>query len=148
MRDFEDWCWFNPDAVKKMLDSYTKSEEPTLDEIYHAVAREYNGTLFSDNFLKTNITLHGDQIICWFDFDKNDPDYEEKCDSATLFYDEVVGFLVDKFGEIFKYEDPRISDEYIDKNNMHGQFEIVLDEDDKGENSPVIAIWENEETKR
>lgn len=148
LRDFEDWCWFNPDAVKKMLDSYTKSEEPTLDEIYHAVAREYNGKLFSDNFLKTNITLHGDQIICWFDFDKYDPDYEEKCDSAILFYDEVVGFLVDKFGEIFKYEDPRISDEYIDKNNMHGQFEIVLDEDDKGENSPVIAIWENEESKR
>ena len=131
-----------------MLDSYTKSEEPTLEEIYHAVAREYNGKLFSDNFLKTNITLHGDQIICWFDFDKYDPDYEEKCDSATLFYDEVVGFLVDEFGEKFKYEDPRISDEYIDKNNMNGQFEIVLDEDDDGENAPVVAIWENEEAKR
>ena len=119
-----------------------------MDEIYHAIAGEYNGKLFSDNFIKVNVTLHDDQIICWFDFDKNDPDYEEKCDSAILFYDEVVGFLVDEFDEIFKYEDPRISDEYIDKNNMHGQFEIVLDEDDTGENSPVIAIWENEETKR
>ena len=54
-------------------------------------------------------------------------------------------FLVDNFGEEFKYEDPRISSDYIDKNNMHGQYEIVLDDD--GENSPVIAIWENEESE-
>lgn len=148
LKDFEDWCWFNPDAVKKMLDSYTKSEEPTLDDIYKAVRGEYNGKLFSDNFIKVNVRMVDDSVICWFDFDKYDPDYEEKCDSAILFYDEVVGFLVDKFGEKFKYEDPRISDEYIDKNNMNGQFEVVLDFDDDGENSPVIAIWENEETKR
>ena len=54
-------------------------------------------------------------------------------------------FLVDSFGEKFKYEDPRISDDYIDRNNIHGQYEIVLDDD--GENAPVIAIWENEENK-
>lgn len=148
LRDFDDWCWDNPDAVKKMLDSYTTSRETTLDEIYHAVVREYNGKLFSDNFIKVNVTMVDDQVICWFDFDKYDPDYEEKCDSAILFYDEVVRFLVDEFGEKFKYEDPRISDDYIDKNNMRGQFEIVLDEDDDGENSPMVAIWENEEAKR
>ena len=34
--------------------SYTKSEEPTLDDIYRAVRREYNGKLFSDNFIKVN----------------------------------------------------------------------------------------------
>lgn len=119
-----------------------------MDEIYKAVSREYNSKLFSDNFIKVNVTMVDDQVICWFDFDKYDPDYEEKCDSAILFYDEVVRFLVDEFGEKFKYEDPRISDDYIDKNNMRGQFEIVLDEDDDGENSPVVAIWENEETKR
>jgi len=60
-----------------------------------------------------------------------------------LFYDEVVKFLVNKFGEEFKYDDPRLSDDYIDRSNMHGQFEIVLDDD--GEEPPVIAIWENEE---
>lgn len=119
-----------------------------MDEIYKAVSREYNSKLFSDNFIKVNVTMVDDQVICWFDFDKYDPDYEEKCDSAILFYDEVVRFLVDEFGEKFKYEDPRISDDYIDKNNMRGQFEIVLDEDDDGENSPVVAIWKNEETKR
>ena len=121
--------------------SYTKYEEPTLDDIYRAVRREYNGKLFSDNFLKVNVTKQDDQVICWFDFDMNDPDYEEKCDSAILFYDEVVGFLVDEFGEKFKYEDPRISDDNIDKNNWHGQFEIVLDEDDRGEDAPFVAIW-------
>lgn len=128
--------------------SYTKSEEPTLNDIYRAVSREYNSKLFSDNFLKVNVTMVDDSVICWFDFDKYDPDFDDKCDSATLFYDEVVRFLVDEFGEKFKYEDPRISDDYIDKNNMRGQFEIVLDFDDDGENSPVVAIWENEEAKR
>ena len=54
-------------------------------------------------------------------------------------------FLVDSFGEEFKYEDPRISDDYIDKNNIHGQYEIVLDDD--GENPAVTAIWKNEETE-
>ena len=54
-------------------------------------------------------------------------------------------FLVDNFGEVFKYEDPRISDDYIDKNNFHGQYEIVLDDD--GESPAVIAIWENEENE-
>ena len=54
-------------------------------------------------------------------------------------------FLVDRFGEEFKYEDPRISSDYIDKNNMYGQYEIFLDDD--GENPPVIAIWENEENE-
>ena len=121
--------------------SYTKHEEPTLDDIYRAVRREYNGKLFSDNFLKVNVTKQDDQVICWFDFDIHDPDYEEKCDSAILFYDEVIGFLVDEFGEKFKYEDPRISDDNIDRNNWHGQFEIVLDEDDKGEEAPFVAIW-------
>lgn len=54
-------------------------------------------------------------------------------------------FLVDNFGEEFKYEDPRISDDYIDKNNIHGQYEIVLDDD--GESPAVIAIWKNEENE-
>ena len=54
-------------------------------------------------------------------------------------------FLVDRFGEEFKYEDPRISDDYIDRNNIHGQYEIVLDDD--GESPAVIAIWENEENE-
>ena len=55
-------------------------------------------------------------------------------------------FLVDRFGEEFKYEDPRISGDYIDKSNMYGQYEIFLDDDD--ENPPVIAIWENEMEKK
>jgi hypothetical protein len=67
------------------------------------------------------------QIICWFDIDKNDydgddgddEDYEDKCNSATLFYDEVVQHLVDKFGEEFKYDDPRVSDGYMDRSNRH-----------------------------
>lgn len=54
-------------------------------------------------------------------------------------------FLVDRFGEEFKYEDPRISADYIDRNNMYGQYEIVLDDD--GKNPAVIAIWENEESE-
>lgn len=63
-----------------------------------------------------------------------------------MFYDEVVRFLVDNFGEEFKFEDPRISDEYIDKNNFRGEFEIVLDESgDPGDGFPCIAIWKNEE---
>ena len=118
-----------------------------LAELYSDLKKEYDGKLFSDNFLKTHITLKDDQIICWFDIDKNDydgddEDYEDKCNSATLFYDEVVKFLVDRFGEEFKYDDPRLSDDYIYRSNRHGQFEIVLDDD--GEEPPVIAIWEND----
>ena len=120
-----------------------------LTKIYSDLKKEYDGKLFSDNFLKIHITMKDDQIICWFDIDKNDydgddEDYEDKCNSATLFYDEVVKFLVDRFGEEFKYDDPRLSDEYIDRSNRHGKFEIVLDDD--GEEPPVIAIWENEES--
>jgi len=85
------------------------------------------------------------QIICWFDLDEDAEDFEEKRDSTISFYDEVVRFLVDRFGEEFKYEDPRISDDYIDRNNIHGQYEIVLDDD--GENPATIAIWENEENE-
>ena len=118
-----------------------------LNEIYKALRSEYNGKLFSDSFLKTHIDLRGDQIICWFEIDeeKEDEGFEEKRNSTISFYDEVVRFLVDSFGEEFKYEDPRISDDYIDKNNIHGQYEIVLDDD--GESPAVIAIWENEENE-
>ena len=93
--------------------------------------------------MRIHVTLKDDQVICWFDLDKNDEGFEEKRDCAISFYDEVVRFLVDRFGEEFKYEDPRISADYIDRNNMYGQYDIVLDDD--GENAPVIAIWENEE---
>ena len=93
--------------------------------------------------MRIHVTLKDDQIICWFDLDRDDAGFEEKRDCAISFYDEVVRFLVDNFGEEFKYEDPRISSDYIDRNNMYGQYDIVLDDD--GENAPVIAIWENEE---
>lgn len=117
-----------------------------LQEIYKALRSEYDGKTWSDEFMKIHVTLMRDgQIICWFDLDKDDEGFEEKRDCAISFYDEVVRFLVDSFGEKFKYEDPRISADYIDKNNMYGQYEIVLDDD--GENSPVIAIWENEENE-
>lgn len=95
--------------------------------------------------MKIHVTLKDDQIICWFDLDRDDEGFEEKRDCAISFYDEVVRFLVDNFGEEFKYEDPRISADYIDRNNMYGQYDIVLDDD--GENAPVIAVWENEENK-
>ena len=145
-------------GLKKYLDGLVKigemilerkppvneSSTNSIDEIYQYLKSEYDGKLFSDNFLKTHITLTDGQIICWFDIDENDEDYEDKCNSATLFYDEVVKFLVDRFGEEFKYDDPRLSDDYIYRSNRHGQFEIVLDDD---KNPPVIAIWENEENE-
>lgn len=115
----------------------------SLEDVYRELKSEYNGQLWSDNFLKTHVEMHGDQIICWFDFDADDEMFDEYSDSAIMFYDEVVRFLVDNFGEEFKYEDPRVSDDYIYRNNFHGKFEIVVDED--GENPPVIAIWENDE---
>ena len=93
--------------------------------------------------MRIHVTLKDDQVICWFDLDRDDGGFDEKRDCAISFYDEVVRFLVDRFGEEFKYEDPRISADYIDRNNMYGQYDIVLDDD--GENAPVIAIWENEE---
>ena len=95
--------------------------------------------------MRIHVTLKDDQVICWFDLDSDDEGFEEKRDCAISFYDEVVRFLVDNFGEEFKYEDPRISSDYIDRNNMYGQYDIVLDDD--GENAPVIAIWENEESE-
>ena len=79
--------------------------------------------------------------MCWLEFYMKDCEDDEKWECAIVCYDEVVGFLVDEFGEKFKYEDPRISDDNIDKNNWHGQFEIVLDEDDRGEEAPFVAIW-------
>ena len=116
-----------------------------LHSIYKALRDEYNGKLWTDEFLCIHIDLRDDQIICWFDLDEEDEGFEEKRDCAIGFYDEVVRFLVDNFGEEFKYEDPRISGDYIDRTNMYGDFEIVLDDD--GENAPVVAIWENEENK-
>ena len=116
-----------------------------LQEIYKALRSEYNDKTWGDEFLRIHITLKDDQVICWFDLDKDDEGFEEKRDSTISFYDEVVRFLVDNFGEEFKYEDPRISDDYIDRNNIHGQYEIVLDDD--GESPAVIAIWENEENE-
>lgn len=114
-----------------------------LHSIYKALRDEYNGKLWTDEFLRIHIDLRDDQIICWFDLDEEDEGFEEKRYCAIEFYDEVVRFLVDNFGEEFKYEDPRISGDYIDRTNMHGDFEIVLDDD--GENAPVVAIWENDE---
>lgn len=116
-----------------------------LQEIYKALRSEYNGKTWSDEFLTTHIDLRGDQIICWFELDEDDEGFEEKRDCTISFYDEVVMFLVDNFGEEFKYEDPRISYDYIHRNNIHGQYEIVLDDD--GESPAVIAIWENEENE-
>ena len=95
--------------------------------------------------MRIHVTLKDDQVICWFDLDGDDEGFNEKRDCAISFYDEVVRFLVDRFGEEFKYEDPRISADYIDRNNMYGQYDIVLDDD--GENAPVIAIWEDEENE-
>ncbi len=116
-----------------------------LQEIYKALRSEYDGKTWSDEFLGIHITLSDDQVICWFDLDKEDEDFEEKRDCTISFYDEVVKFLVDTFGEEFKYEDPRISSDYIDKNNTHGQYEIYLDDD--GKNPAVIVIWKNEENE-
>ena len=119
-----------------------------LEEIYKALRSEYNGSLFSDNFLTTHIDLiDGDQIICWFEEDDYYEDIEDKRDSAVMFYDEVVRFLVDKYGDNFKFTDPRVSDDYIDKCNFRGEFEIVVDDDNLGDSHlPSIVIWENEES--
>ena len=120
-----------------------------LQEIYKALRSEYNGKTWSDDFMEIHVDMRSDQVICWFDIDKaddeDDSDFEEKRDNTIGFYDEVVRFLVDNFGEEFKYEDPRVSSDYIYKNNMHGKYEIVLDDD--GENPAVIAIWENDNVR-
>lgn len=121
--------------------------EPTLDDIYKAVKDEYDGKLFSDNFLKLDIEQAGGQVLCIFELDKpedlgqtegDDVWWEDKKNSAILFYDELVKFLVDKFGEKFRFTDPRVSDEYADKSNPKANFEILIDEDDA--TLPVIFI--------
>ena len=125
------------------------SDDLTLDEIYKAVKEEYGGKLFSDNFLKLNIEHVSGQVLCIFELDRpddmgaNDGDdewWEDKKDSAILFYDELVKFLVDKFGEKFRFTDPRVSDEYSDKSDPKGAFEIFIDEDDA--TLPIITIDE------
>ena len=125
------------------------SDDLTLDEIYKAVKEEYGGKLFSDNFLKLNIEHVSGQVLCIFELDRpddmgaNDGDdewWEDKKDSAILFYDELVKFLVDKFGEKFRFTDPRVSDEYADKSDPKGAFEIFIDEDDA--TLPIITIDE------
>jgi hypothetical protein len=124
------------------------SDDLTLDEIYKAVKEEYGGKLFSDNFLKLNIEHVSGQVLCIFELDKpedmgaNDGDewWEDKKDSAILFYDELVKFLVDKFGEKFRFTDPRVSDEYADKSDPKGAFEIFIDDDDAS--LPIITIDE------
>lgn len=125
------------------------SDDLTLDEIYKAVKEEYGGKLFSDNFLKLNIEHVSGQVLCIFELDRpddmgaNDGDdewWEDKKDSAILFYDELVKFLVDKFGEKFRFTDPRVSDEYADKSDPKAAFEIFIDEDDA--TLPIITIDE------
>ena len=125
------------------------SDDLTLDEIYKAVKEEYGGKLFSDNFLKLNIEHVSGQVLCIFELDRpddlgaNDGDdewWEDKRDSAILFYDELVKFLVDTFGEKFRFTDPRVSDEYAGKSNPKANFEILIDEDDAS--LPIITIDE------
>ena len=125
------------------------SDDLTLDEIYKAVKEEYGGKLFSDNFLKLNIEHVSGQVLCIFELDRpddmgaNDGDdewWEDKKDSAILFYDELVKFLVDKFGEKFRFTDPRVSDEYSDRSDPKAAFEIFIDEDDA--TLPIITIDE------
>ena len=124
-------------------------DNPTLDDIYQVVKGEYGGKLFSDNFLKLNVERVSGQVLCIFELDKpddmgaNDGDdewWEDKKDSAILFYDELVKFLVDTFGEKFRFTDPRVSDEYADKSNPKANFEILIDDDDA--TLPIIAIDE------
>ena len=124
-------------------------DNPTLDDIYQVVKGEYGGKLFSDNFLKLNVEHVSGQVLCIFELDKpddmgaNDGDdewWEDKKDSAIMFYDELVKFLVDTFGEKFRFTDPRVSDEYADKSNPKANFEILIDDDDA--TLPIIAIDE------
>ena len=136
--------------LNRFHESGTNEEpEPTLDDIYKAVKEEYGGKLFSDNFLKLNVEHVSGQVLCIFELDKpedmgaNDGDdewWEDKKDSAIMFYDELVKFLVDKFGEKFRFTDPRVSDEYADKSDPKANFEILIDDDDAS--LPIIAIDE------
>lgn len=139
------------DEPKEEMDESVESGsvEPTLEDIYQAVKGEYGGKLFSDDFLKLDIEKVSDQVLCIFGLDKpddlgaNDGDdewWEDKKDSAILFYDELVKFLVDKFGEKFRFTDPRVSDEYAFASNPKAHFEIVIDEDDAS--LPIITIDE------
>ena len=125
------------------------SDDLTLDEIYKAVKEEYGGKLFSDNFLKLDIEKVSGQVLCIFELERpddlgaNDGDdewWEDKKDSAIMFYDELVKFLVDKFGEKFRFTDPRVSDEYADRSDPKANFEILIDDDDAS--LPIIAIDE------
>ena len=42
----------------------------TIEEIYAALADEYDGKLFSDNFLRVNVENKGGQIVVGFDMAK------------------------------------------------------------------------------
>ena len=73
----------------------------------------------------------------------NPDDYEwwqDKIDSTSLLYDEVVKFLVDKYGEIFRYNEIGVNDEYVNRANYKGEF--IIDNDQDSEDSPFVVTIE------
>ena len=124
----------------------------TIEEIYAALTDEYDGKLFSDNFLRVNVENKGGQIVVGFDMAKpedldaenpGDMDWwQDKIDSAVLFYGDVVKFLVDNFGEEFDFNEIGVDDEYVNKANYKGAFKVEQDQyaDDE---MPTITISEN-----
>lgn len=135
----------------KILKFNESTDGISLSDIYSALKKEYDGKLFSDNFINLAVEQEGSQVVVKPELEipddldlGNQDDYEwwqDKIDSTSLLYDEVVKFLVDKYGEIFQYNEIGVSDEYIDKTNFNGQF--VIDNDQEDDDSPfVVTICE------
>lgn len=135
----------------KILKFNESTDGISLSDIYSALKKEYDGKLFSDNFINLAVEQEGSQVVVKPELEipddldlGNQDDYEwwqDKIDSTSLLYDEVVKFLVDKYGEIFQYNEIGVSDEYIDKTNFDGQF--VIDNDQEDDDSPfVVTICE------
>lgn len=126
-----------------------------IHDIFEALDAEFTGKLFSDNFLK--VQVYGDvrppRVLIKFEMDKPDdldednPDdqewWQDKVDSALLFYGDVVKFLVDTFGEEFDYSEVGVDDEYANKSNYKGRFTIEQDQDAEDE-MPTITIYDKE----
>lgn len=137
----------------KILKFNESTDGISLSDIYSALKKEYDGKLFSDNFINLTVEQEGSQVVVKPELEipddldlGNQDDYEwwqDKIDSTSLLYDEVVKFLVDKYGEIFQYNEIGVSDEYIDKTNFDGQF--VIDNDQEDDDSPfVVTICEKQ----
>lgn len=129
-----------------------ESDEPRIEDIYSALKEEYDGKLFSDNFLKVKVDRMGSSCVKVSldmekpkDYDGKNPDdvdwWMDKVDSATLLYGEVVGFLVDRFGEEFDFDEIGVDDEYVNSSNYKGAFKIVQ-EQEADDAFPTITVCE------